>query len=59
MRKRLGAAAVPVQYPLYEQGELVGVIDLLERRVLAAPIDQTDWRLVLIRPGSGIDPASE
>jgi hypothetical protein len=33
--------------------------DLLGRRVLAAPIDQTDWRLVLIRPGAGIDPVSE
>jgi len=32
VRKRLEAPAVPVQYPLYEKGELTGLVDLLERR---------------------------
>ncbi len=34
LRKRLGASAVPVQYPWFEDGQLAGVVDLLERRAL-------------------------
>jgi elongation factor G len=37
VRKRLEAPAVPVQYPLYDAGELTGVVDLLERRAWRFP----------------------
>jgi elongation factor G len=32
LRDRLGAPAVPVQYPIYDDGKLVGVVDLLRRQ---------------------------
>jgi len=35
LRARLGAPAVPVQYPIYEEEQFVGVIDIVERRALA------------------------
>jgi len=37
VRKRLGAAAVPLQYPFYEQGELCGLVDLVENRAWRFP----------------------
>jgi len=30
--KRLGAAAIPIQYPLYDDGRLIGLVDLVSAR---------------------------
>ncbi len=37
LKRRLGAPAVPIQYPLVQQGELSGVVDLLARRAWSFP----------------------
>ena len=34
LKDKLGAQGVPVSYPLYEEGQVVGVVDLLRRQAL-------------------------
>ncbi len=41
---RLGAPVVPVQYPYWHQGEFVGLVDLIERRLVTTLAPQAQAR---------------
>jgi elongation factor G len=47
LKKRLGAHAVPLQYPLFREGQLRGVVDLFSRRALEFPSPGEDPRAAL------------
>ena len=41
LRDRIDAPSIPIQYPLYVDGSLVGVVDLLTRRAFEFPANPT------------------